>query len=186
MKMKLRLKTVMRFILKGMALALLLFCAVLMWFMFEIWLPNRTISNPKWGLPDNYGDHVPREKIRNACHKILRRYGTHHNALLTIKHVGNKESIPYLIQSLNLLNLEYPDAATGGFSPCTYGHGVASLQKLTGMEFGIDYEAWKNWWEQTGRYLSFDEEKGQLVLPFDEEKGQLVLPNEASQKQELP
>jgi hypothetical protein len=33
------------------------------------------------------------------------------------------------------------------------------------MDFRYDYEAWENWWKQTGQYFPFDEEKGQLVLP---------------------
>jgi len=32
------------------------------------------------------------------------------------------------------------------------------------MDVKRDYEAWENWWQQTGRHLPFDEAKGQLVL----------------------
>jgi len=50
-----------------------------------------------------------------------------------------------------------------------HAHCVGSLQKLTGMKFRGDYDAWKDWWKQTGQYLPFDEEKGQLVLPKEAE-----------------
>ena len=156
-------------IMKSLALVLLLFCVAATWVYFGIYIPIKTINNPSL---DIYflDDHVVREKIRNACHILLFNFawfGGHHDAFITLVQVGNKDSIPYLIRSLKGLEKKYPNEKNSGAVICTYGHCEEALEQLTGMEVDWDSETWEKWWKQTGRYLPFDEEKRQLVLPIE-------------------
>jgi len=154
-----------RIIIKSIALVVTLFCVAVTWFYLEMWIPYKTVSNSGQWNPDNgFQGEMPRKKIRDACHKILRyRFAVHYDAFYALEKVGNKDSIPYLIRALKWQNLEWQNCE---FTPCSCC--ISSLEKLTGMEFEDDHEKWERWWKQTGRYLPFDEEKGQLILPENE------------------
>ena len=156
-----------RIIVKIATLVSLLFCIAVLWGYFEIWIPNRMIADSsKWDPDNGFRGIMPREKIRNACHKALKyRFGNHHVAFITLTRVGNKDSIPYLIRGLKWLELEYPNAKSSGVVVDTYGNCVGALWQLTGMEVDWDSVTWEKWWKQTGRYLSFNEDKRQLFLP---------------------
>jgi len=165
-----------RIIFKIVTLMLLLLCLVIIGFYFEIIKPIKTITNTSQWDPDyGFQGKMPCKKIRNACHKLLFWFGDHHGAFLALQKVGNKDSIPYLIRSLEGLEKKYPDALTSGFVICTYGHCLTALDALTGMEeLGNDYKTWKKWWEETGRYLPFDDTKGQLVTGRDSRRNKFI------------
>ena len=157
------MKNTNKVMLKSITLTMLFLCVAVAWLYLEMWLPHRTIYNSRQF--DLEKDYRARKKVRVACHKVLnQRIGNHHDAFITIQYVGDKDSIPYLIRALKRLEARYPqEVADKKFGLCTFGHCRSSLEKLSGMEFGWDYKAWEKWWEQTGRHLTFDEEKGQLV-----------------------
>ena len=158
------MKRFIRIVLKSTAVIGLLLCMAATWFYFEVWIPHRTIANVFLWDPDyGFQGEMPREKIRNASHKVLRNWFVgDHSAFLALGKVGNKDSIPILIRALKRQNVERPNekGTSGLCSNC-----IVSLRKLTGMNFHDDHEQWENWWQQTGRHLPFDEEKGTLVLP---------------------
>ena len=157
-------------VVKGIVLAVLFVCVVITWFSIEFILPVRTVCNRDWLYSDFQEDYALRKKIRNACHKILRyRIGNHHDAFIAIIEVGDKDSIPYLIRALKWQHVEHKDAvAKRELVPCTFKHCVDALEKLAGKKLGWEYETWEDWWEQTGRHLPFDEEKGHLILQDEE------------------
>ena len=158
------MKRIRRIIVKSIMVILLLLCVAATWFYLGVWIPKKTISNSaQWGLGK---EHVSDEKIRIACHKILRNWLVgDHDAFLILGHIGNKDSIPILIHALKWQNWQHKkDMEAGEGVVCTYSHCRESLEKLTGMNYGYDYGTWKNWWKQTGRHLPFDEEKGRLTL----------------------
>jgi len=162
------MKRVLLIGMKIIAVVVLFLCLVIAWFYIEIGLPYKTIYNLSWWIPiTSEKDYTPNKKVRTACHKLLRyRFLTHYDAALYLRYVGNKDSIPYLIRVSKWEYLKHQDKIeTYKRLPITFRYCVGSLERLTGMEFGTDYEAWENWWEQTGKHLPFDEEKGQLVLP---------------------
>ena len=162
------MKRVARIALKFTAFIMLLLCVLAAWFYLGVWVPHKTISDSAQWNPDyGFKGEMPRKKIRDACHKILWNWVVGgHDAFLALEKVGNKDSIRCLIWALRWQNVMHrKDIANEEMIECTYGHCICALEKLTGMSFGGDYKAWKNWWKQTGRHLPFDEEKGRLVLP---------------------
>jgi len=160
--------TTKRIGVKIITLIFLLFTTAATWVYFEIWLPSRMIANSSKWETDCNGYLVPGEKIRDTCHKVLKyRFGNHHDAFIALVRVGNKDSIPYLIRALKRLEKEYPNEKNSGFVICTYGHCEEALEQLTGIEVDWDSETWMNWWKKTGRYLPFNEETRQLVLPVE-------------------
>ena len=160
------MKNFKKSVLKGIVLVLLVLCITVTWFVLEILLPHRTLSSPDWWIPIGEGKYAPNRKTRNACHAVLRYQFTYHNdAVLALRYVGDKDSIPYLIQALKLQNVKHPSAITSDKrAPVTFMRCLGSLEQLTGMKLGRDYKTWENWWKETGQYLPFDEEKGQLIL----------------------
>jgi len=160
-----------RAVIKSIALVVLFFCVAAVQVYLGVWFPHRTISKlDQWDTEYGFKGEMPRKKIRDACHKILRNWAVgDHDAFLALAKVGNKDSIPYLIRALKWQNVQHRKAiANGGATECTYGHCLCALEKLAGMSFEGDDKAWRKWWRQTGRHLPFDEEKGQLVLPDGE------------------
>ena len=154
---------------KGIALVLLFLGVAITWFFFEFFLPHRTMYDSRQF--DLQGDCRARKRVRDACHKILsHRIGNYYAAFWTLDEVGNQDSIPYLIQALKTLNLnplptELIPYKRNDRIICMYIERCrGSLKKLTGMDWGTDHEQWENWWKETGQYLPFDEEKGQLIL----------------------
>jgi len=165
------MKRFIRVVGKSTAVVGLLLCVAATWFYFEFWLPNRMLASHAWWWPEFQENQAFCKKNRKACYKVLRyRFTYHDNAFLALGEIGNKDSIPYLIRALKWGYLKCQDRiATHGRIPVTLSRCINSLEKLTGMNFGIDYEAWENWWQQTGCHLPFDKEKGQLMLPEKEE-----------------
>jgi len=149
-------------LLKSIALILLFLCAATTYLFFEYWLPHRTIYDTSF--IDLQDDYLLRKKVRNACYKVLsHRIGNYHAVFIIIGDIGNKDSIPYLIRTLKRLHQKPYTERSNNMSSII--RCANCLWQLTGMEFRGDYEAWENWWQETGQHLPFDEEKGQLVLP---------------------
>jgi len=155
------MKRIVRVIVKSIMVIALFLCVSATWVYLEFWLPHRTMYNHRESdFQDNYGT---RKKIRNACHKVLsHRIGNYYAAFITISEVGNKDSIPYLIRALKWLPLQSQNEIA---TDIRIERCERCLEQLTGVELGTDYKVWENWWQQTGRHLPFDEEKGTLVLP---------------------
>ena len=150
-----------RVVIKSIALIVLFLCVAAVQFVLGVGLPHWmiSISDQEW----------PPKKIRDACHASLRNWATGgHNAFITLEREGNKDSIPYLIRALKWQNVQNGKPNEDVGVVCTHAHCMDTLEKLTGMNFRGDYKAWCKWWRQTGRYLPFDEEKGQLGLPKGE------------------
>jgi len=166
-----RMRKLKKVVVKGITLIVLLLCMATAWFYLGVLIPHRTVSkSAQWDPDYGFRGEMPRKKIRDACHKILRNwFAGDHDTFLALKKVGNRDSVPYLIRALKWQNVIHrKDIANGELVECTYGHCIDALAKLTGMDFEMDYEAWLVWWEQTGRHLPFDEEKGHLVLQDEE------------------
>ena len=169
-----------RIIVKIIALLLSLFCVAAIWVYLGLWLPTKTIVDSyQWDL--DFINRVPedmrRKKVRDACHKVLFNcswFGDGYNEFIVLEKVGNKESIPYLIRALKWQNWrQRKDIAAGKLLPCT--SPIPALDALTGMEeLGDDHKVWEKWWKETGRYLPFDEEKGQLVTGRDSRNNEAI------------
>ena len=153
-------------VVKGIVLVLLFLCVAVTWFYLEFWLPHRTIYDNLLH-PDIQEDYILRKKVRDACHKVLSyRIGNFNSAFNGIVEVGDKDSIPYLIRTLKRLNQKSENEMP--FHNHYTKYCVGCLRRLTGMKLGLNYKDWEDWWEQTGRHLPFDEEKGHLILQDEE------------------
>ena len=173
-----------RIILKILALALLLFCVVATWFYFAFWIPNKILLNSNVWETDYQGDHVRREKIRKASQTLLWFWGGDHpSALIALQNVGNKDSIPCLIWALKCQNKRWQKEIAAGHTGLTCTSHMCALDGLTGMydELGDDHKVWEKWWKETGRYLPFDEEKGQLVTGRNSRRYQSIIDSQTQE-----
>jgi len=170
------MKRIVRIIVKSVAVVMLLLCVVATWFYIAVWCPGKTIASES-----RKGEHASREKIRDACHKLLShpdvfRSYAHHYASMKLEKVGNKDSIPILIRAgkrqTRICRMMYANHEKMG---CTCWCYLDGLYTLTAMPLGSrfspteisleeEYEIWERWWNETGRHLPFDEERGQLML----------------------
>ena len=110
-------------------------CTVLLitgvYFYFNIWVPHNKIRNVDWLTT------AAAEEQREVAHKILCcSFGNHHDAYLVLIRHGNKKSIPYLLNGLKRFK-DYE------LIECTHDHCVEALKKITGKDFGYEYEDWK-------------------------------------------
>lgn len=102
-----------------------------------IYWPNRELRNTET-LEKNP------ERARNICHRVLsHRIGNSHDAFLVLIHVGNEESVPYLISALRWK----PKVKNGDLVECTWGHCVQALWTVTNQMPGTNYADWAKWWE---------------------------------------
>jgi len=170
------MKRVIRIILKSIAVVVLLLGVLATWYYLEIWCPGETIAR----TDVRQGDHAARKKVRDACHKLLSYpdlFGGYHHLYASrhIEDVGNKDSIPILIRAgkrqTRICRIMPENHQMQEFS----GYNLYSLSILTAMPLGgrfspteipfeEEYEIWEKWWNETGRHLPFDEERGQLML----------------------
>ena len=79
------------------------------------------------------------------------------NAATYLAALGDKLSVPFLIKSIT-----HPASRS-------LNERVASLEELTGLQFGDDREAWIRWWKETHpeskfqfRYLNYEREAARL------------------------
>jgi hypothetical protein len=67
-----------------------------------------------------------------------------HNGSGELLYIGTIESVPALLKVLELTPVRENNGRKSYV--CTYGHAVLALSKITGQKL-IDYQDWKNWWE---------------------------------------
>jgi len=117
------------------------------WIYFALVVPNQQLA----AFDGTNTDPEYAANMRKVSHKVLSSWiGNHHDAFLVLEQVGNHESIPYLIRALKMQQTADSDSVV----ICTTDHCVDCLQRLTGMNFGYEYEAWQKWWEEEGSKLS--------------------------------
>jgi hypothetical protein len=91
-----------------------------LWF---IWIPNRRLADIE------FMERASPEELRLVAERALESpWGNHHDACLLLSRVGNVDSVPALLHSLNG---KQPD---GDFVECTELHCWEALQKLTGHD----------------------------------------------------
>ena len=59
-------------------------------------------------------------------------------AALRLGEIGDKKTVPPLIEALKDGN------------ECVRRHAAGALKKMTGQDFGEDYDKWKTWYEKSG------------------------------------
>ena len=173
-----------RIIVKIIAFFISLLCLAATWFYFTFWVPNKILLNSNFWKNNYQVDQVNRKKIRKASETLLWFWGGWHpSALIILENVGDKDSIPCLIWSLKWQNKRWQKEIAAGQTGLTCTSHMCALDTLTGMEreLGDDHKAWEKWWKETGRYLPFDEEKGQLVTGRNSRRNQSIID---SRKQE--
>ncbi len=118
-----------------------------MWFYVVIWEPNRRLYQD-----EEWWTNASTNEIRSLCHHIIsHRPGSPHDAFLHLRHIGNAESVPLLVQALKW---QKPDE--NELHVCTVAHCVDALRSLTGEDFGFSSRAWELWWDETGSKLPSD------------------------------
>ncbi len=91
---------------------------------------------------------APPEERRELAQRALGRPGLiHHDALIVLAEVGNKESVPYLLDWLK----SQRDVLKGGGVDCTRTHCLEALEKITGKKPGWNWSDWKDWDKHSGR-----------------------------------
>ncbi|HAE40950.1 MAG TPA: hypothetical protein DCG57_20305 [Candidatus Riflebacteria bacterium] len=151
-----------------------------MWLYFNVWLPNRELSDYSMiGLTTANDDFSP-PHLRDICHRVISfPFGNHHDAFLVLEQHGNHESIPYLIWALKWQ--QQPDAA--GTVTCATEHCVDILQKLTGKDFSFVYEDWQSWWQNEGSRLSPQDFEKAVADAANAENTVTAAPSEDAEKQ---
>jgi hypothetical protein len=108
------------------------------WF---IWIPNQRLEDAA------FMEHASPAQIRHVAERVLRTpWGNQHDACLLLSRVGNRDSVPFLLRSLNW-NEPRPDA------DCTPMHCLEALRKLTGHDAGTDPREWEAWWSANASKL---------------------------------
>ena len=116
-------------------LTLVILLSGLLFIYFDFWLPNKRLSNI-----DALIAPTPQE-IRELCHQVLKYpFGNHHDAFIMLEGYGNTESIPILINALKWQRETKADERM----ICTKSHCLEALQKLTGEDFGNNYDDWSH------------------------------------------
>jgi hypothetical protein len=88
---------------------------------------------------------------RYTAHQVIRfPMGNHHDAFLLLEKVGDKESVPLLMNALKWQDLPEDE---DDLLVCTTTHCLEALQSLTDHDAGDDHRAWKKWWAETGSEL---------------------------------
>ena len=85
-------------------------------------------------ISDEWIQKSSSEEIRKNAHKVL-KLGAQHDACIQLIYHGNKESIPYLLKEIKEIKNE-------DFIDCTYVHCLDALVKITGQDYGYDYDSW--------------------------------------------
>jgi hypothetical protein len=67
-----------------------------------------------------------------------------HDGSGELLYVGTINSVPALLKALELTPVRETDGKKSYV--CTYAHAVSALRRITGQKL-IDYQDWKNWWE---------------------------------------
>lgn len=90
---------------------------------------------------------------REVLHQILDRAKTQgdgiHDACGELDYVGDASSIPHIIRVLRLFPDEEIDGTPSLGIVCTQKHCVDALEHLTGVNVGVTYSSWREWWERT-------------------------------------
>ena len=82
-------------------------------------------------------------KQRAILHKILSLPGMHHDAFISLIHIGDETSVPYLVKSV-----KWQKPSSGGSWPCSAAHCAEAFQTITNNYPGDDYQDWVAWWKE--------------------------------------
>ncbi len=82
------------------------------------------------------------EVTRARCHHALESPGDWHDVFATLIEIGDRSSVPYLIDALK----SAPAPNDGGGIECTWTHCETALRRITNTSFGLDVNAWQRWW----------------------------------------
>ncbi len=121
-------------ILKILGILLVINLVASVYLYIFIWRPHQKMSDLDWL------QSTPPQEQRELAHTVLSQpFGNFHDALVILNSHGNKESLPYLLNTLT----KFDD--TSDFVECTQSHCVDALKKITGEDFGSDYDKWKEY-----------------------------------------
>jgi len=81
------------------------------------------------------------EEVREAYHRVIRIPGGHHDAFITLGHMGDETSVPRLISSLR-----WAPSSEGGSMVCTWVHCFDALRAITNQDAGWTRAAWREWY----------------------------------------
>jgi len=105
------------------------------------WVPNQKMREINWW------ERASKEEMRRVSHQVLKfPIGNHHDAFIALEKIGNATSVPILIKALKWQDLPDKD----GFVVCTTDHCLSALRSLTGVDQGMSFQAWKEWWKDIG------------------------------------
>jgi outer membrane protein assembly factor BamB len=90
------------------------------------------------------------EEARTQLHDVLRNQAHLHDTYLQAAQVGNKDTVPLLIERLRqdfgAVELGPPSGNGMGFD-CAQIHLVDALREITNTDQGVYYPRWAAWWE---------------------------------------
>lgn len=79
------------------------------------------------------------------CHVLIDRNLDGHDVFLDLKYLGNKETVPRLIQ-----HFEKAGSIMENGGSCVANHCLDALISITGYDAGKTADDWKRWWASTG------------------------------------
>ena len=131
--------------------AVIALCAILFFvlatigiYLFGWWQAYRRLQDNNWVQAAN-----PAE-IRETAHRALRipLVFDPHDAFLHLKRDRNASSVPYLIWGLRWQPHNPPGDR---MMVCTKEHCLAALRRITGVDAGLNYEDWRDWYNKSRR-----------------------------------
>lgn len=87
---------------------------------------------------------LSKDEKRKAVEALLLQGKYQHDGSVELANIGTLQSVPALLKVLE----DNPPIETNGKKSyiCTYSHAVSALKNITGQTF-VEFEKWKNWWE---------------------------------------
>ena len=134
-----RLKTVI-----ALCGILLIVLATIGIYVFGWWQANLRLRDVKWL------DSANPTELRETAHRALRipLVFDPHDAFIVLMHDGNADSVPHLLWGLRWQRHNPPG---NGMMVCTKAHCLAALRRITGVDAGLNYEDWRDWYNKSRR-----------------------------------
>ena len=130
-----------------------LLCLVLLTtvaFYFRALVPMKRFSDPTMKRFSDPTWHKSASQTERAefFHHLIDRHLDGHLVWLHLRYVGNKASIPRLLEKFDASGALLEDGGS-----CVADHCLDALRSITGHDEGRTASAWRSWWDEEGSKL---------------------------------
>ncbi len=141
---------------KKKIVAFLILSALVLAALFYVCFPELVLLALGIGPDSQLYERLPDSEKRRIDHAMVRHYYAAHDGCLGLRVHGDHSSIPILIDALGRARDDGEFGSANEVVVCTWGHCAEALETLTGKSFGLDVDAWRDWWDAEGKNSSPD------------------------------